>query len=220
MKFSAKGSKDFEAAPAGNFVAICNAIIDLGMQPGRGQYPDPKPQVYLRFELPTERVTFTKDGASIEGPMSIGRDFTASMSEKANLRKFVESWFGKKFPGDEAASNFDFRQLLGRKCLVNITHTEKAGKTYANIANATPIPKGMPAEHKQHNESLFFDLGDSSTHKAFDKLPEWLRKKIDARIEEDAKPQNGSAPPADDDDYGQHLGTKNTDNDFDKDIPF
>lgn len=221
MKFSAKGSKDFEAAPAGNFVAICNAIVDLGVQPGRGQYPDPKPQVYLRFELPTETVKFVRDGVETVGPMSIGRDFTASMSEKANLRKFVESWFGKKFPSDDAAASFDFKQLLGRKCLVNITHTEKGGKTYANIANATPIPKGMPAEYKQHNDSLFFDLTDPSTHKAFEKLPEWLRKKIDGRIEEDAKSNGNGHVPEGDDDYAAHLANKGKrDPDFDDDIPF
>lgn len=220
MKFSAKGSKDFEAAPAGNFIAICNAIVDLGVQPGRGQYPDPKPQVYLRFELPTERVKFNKDGVESEGPMSIGRDFTASMSEKANLRKFIESWFGKKFPGDNAAADFDFRQLLGRKCLLNITHTEKKGKTYANIANATPIPKGMPADYKQHNESLFFDLTDTSTHTVFDNLPKWLREKIDNRIEEGDEDDDSANDG--DDGYAQHLAGKGRPqhDEFNDDIPF
>ena len=71
----------------------------------------------------------------------IGRTFTASMSEKANLRKLIESWFGKKFPNDEAAADFDCTKLLGYKCLLNVTHTEKGQKTYANVANATPIPK-------------------------------------------------------------------------------
>lgn len=223
MKFSAKGSSNFEAAPAGNFAAICNAVIDLGMQPGRGQYPDPKPAVYIRFELPTKRTKYQKDGVEIEGPMSIGRDFTASMSEKANVRKFIESWFGKKFANDTAAADFDFKKLLGCKCLLNITHTEKGGKTYANIANATPIPEGMPTDFKQYNESLFFDLADNSTHKVFDKLPEWLRKKIDARIDEEQKPASGGAL-GDDEDYAAQLANKGSsgggDFDPDRDIPF
>src|SRR5687768_6847948 len=107
MKFPAKASVDFAAVPAGNHVAICNAVVDLGMQPGSGMYPDPKHQVYVRFELPTERVKYVKDGNEVEGPMSIGKTFTASMSEKANLRKFIESWFSKKFQNDNAASDFD-----------------------------------------------------------------------------------------------------------------
>lgn len=200
MKFAAKASADFQICPAGNHIAICNAIVDLGLQPGRGQYPAPKPQVYLRFELPTERISYEKDGKQIEGPMSIGRDFTASMGEKANLRKFIESWFGKRFPSDEAAADFDCKQLLGRKCLLNVTHTEKGTKVYANIQNATPIPKGMPAEFAQHNRSLYFDLS-APDQIAYQSLPEWIRKKIDGRLQEEPRKtgaQDERTPPPED----------------------
>lgn len=186
MKFAAKATADFAVVPAGNHVAICNAIVDLGLQPGSGMYPDPKPQVYLRFELPTERITYQKDGRDVEGPMSIGATYTASMSEKANLRKLIESWFGKKFPNDDAAADFDCKALLGRKCLLNVTHKEKGQKTYANIANATPIPKGMTADYSQHNPSIYFSL-EAPDQAAYDKLPEWLRNKIDARITDEPK---------------------------------
>jgi hypothetical protein len=210
MKFPAKASVDFEIAPAGNHVAICNAVIDLGMQKGTALYPDPKHQVYLRFELPNETLTYVKDGKEISGPMSIGRRFTASMSAKANLRKFIESWFGKAFPTDEAAADFDMAKLLGYKCLLNVTHTEKpGGKTYANISNATPIPKGMPVEFEQHNKSLFFDLDDKNED-VFRSLPEWLQKVINERV---APPTTSQAKAA------ANNGGAN-DVPFDDDIPF
>src|SRR5258706_15370007 len=101
MKIPAKSQTDFEVVPAGNHLAICNAIVDLGMQPGSGMYPDPKPQLYLRFELPAKQITYQKDGKDLTGPMSIGRSLTASMSEKANLRKIIESWQGAAFPSDD-----------------------------------------------------------------------------------------------------------------------
>lgn len=196
--------------PAGNHIAICTGVIDLGIQPGSGMYPDPKHQVYIRFELPTESVTYEKDGKPVTGPMSVGRTFTASMSEKANLRKFIESWFGKKFPTDDAAADFDVKTLLSRKCLLNVTHTEKGQKVYANIANATPIPKGMNSEYPQHNASVYFSLA-SSDQATYDKLPKWIREKIDGRIVEEEKRSNPTEsfdernpPPAD----------------FDDDIPF
>ena len=181
MKFAAKASADFEIVPSGNHVALCNAVIDLGVQPGSGMYPDPKHQVYIRFELPTERVTYQKDGKDLEGPMSIGRSFTASMSEKANLRKFIEGWFGKKFPSDEAAADFDIANILGKKCLLNVTHTEKGQKVYANVTAAAPIPRGMTAEYAQHNASLYFSLDDPDP-KVFEKLPKWIKEKIEGRI--------------------------------------
>jgi hypothetical protein len=209
MKFPAKASADFEIVPSGNHIAICNAIVDLGLQPGSGQYPEPKRQVYVRFELPTERIKYKKDGADLEGPMSIGRSFTASMSEKANLRKFIESWFGKKFPTDDAAADFDLFNLLGRKCLLNVTHAEKAAKTYANIQNATPIPKGMTADYPQHNESLYYSLDDHN-QQTFMALPEWLRKKIDGRIR---MPESERIP-----DDEPAMATSGED--FDDDIPF
>lgn len=184
MRFPAKQTADFEICPAGNHVGICNAIIDLGMQRGTAMYPNPKRQVYIRFELPGERIKYVKDGKEIEGPMSIGTTMTASMSEKANLRKLLESWNGKKFSSDEKAAEFDLKVLLGRRCLLNVTHTEKGQKTYANIQNATPLPKGMISNEKQHNPSLYFSL-DEPDSTAFNALPDWLKKKINERLPEE-----------------------------------
>lgn len=205
MKFAAKQTTDFEIVPTGNHVAICNAVIDLGMQPGSVQYPSPKRKVYLRFELPDERTTYTKDGKEVEGPMSIGTTFTASMNEKANLRHFVESWFGKKFPNDGAAEAFDFAAVIGRACLLNVTHTEKGGKTYANIGNATPMLKGMTPSRPQHNPPLYFSL-DEPDEKTFAALPKWLQEKIQTRLPE---PETLPSSPQ-----------KATDDEFNDDIPF
>jgi hypothetical protein len=185
LKFPAKHSGDFEIVPAGNHVGICNAIADLGLQPGSALYPNPKHQVYIRFEIPSEQVTYQKDGKELTGPMSIGSTMTASMSEKANLRKFIESWFGKKFPSDDVAGDFDLKLLLGKRCLLNITHTEKGQKIYANVVNATPLPKGMASTEAQHNASIYFSL-DAPDPNALSALPEWLRKKIEARLPDGA----------------------------------
>lgn len=207
MKFPAKPSTDFTAAPAGNHLAICNAIVDLGLQPGSKMYPDPKHKVYIRFELPGERVRYTKDGQEVEGPMSIGVTFTASMSAKANLRKFVESWRGASFT-DAQAEDFDFNKLLGQRCLLNVTHTEKDGKVYANIKTATPLPKGMNSTEPQENPSLFFDLS-APDPKTFAALPEWLRRKIESRI----RPEQHDADPGYDKDDVAPA-------ELDDDIPF
>jgi hypothetical protein len=199
MKFPAKGGADFAIVPAGNHVAICNVIVDLGMQPGSAAFPQPKHQVYVRFELPGEIIEYEKDGEKLKGPMSIGRTFTASMNAKASLRKFIESWFGKPFPSDEAAEDFDFSKVLGRRCLLNVTHTDKGEKTYANIQAATPLPKGMKSDEAQHNASLFFDL-NSPDQTAFDALPKWLKEKVEKRLDDKPdEPFNDELPPLHDD---------------------
>ena len=189
MKFPAKTSVDFEIAPAGNHVAFCIGCVDLGIQPGRGQYPAPRHEVYLKFELCNERITYTRDGQQVEGLITIGRTFTASMNEKANLRKFIEGLCGKNFPTDAAAEAFDLKHLVGRQFLLNVTHFDRGGKIYANVSSAAPLPKGMPATEKQHNPSQYFDLTDPS-ESVFDALPKWLKEKISSRIDDQE-----SAPP-------------------------
>jgi hypothetical protein len=201
MKFQAKGGSDFKIPPAGNHVAICNMVVDLGIQPGRGQFPEPRPEVYIRFELPNEQHTYKdKEGREVTAPMVIGQTFTASMSTKANLRKFIESWRGENFAKDEEAAAYDFVKLPGKKCLLNVIHVERSGKTYANIKSATPMPKGMTDASKQHNPTVYFSL-EAPVDKDFDKVPQWLQKKIRERIPEDKAIDSGVSVPegADDD---------------------
>lgn len=194
MKFPAKhGGGDYTPVPAGTHSAICTAVVDLGLQPGSVMYPDPRHQVYLRWELPDEQISYEKDGARITGPMTIGRTFTASMGQKANLRKFVEGWRGKAFADDDAAGAFDLTTLLGTRCLLNVTHTEKGEKTYANVMSASPLPKSMQSTASQTNESLCFSL-DAPNETTYQKLPGWLREKIANRIMPTAAPPPAAAP--------------------------
>lgn len=206
MKFPAKHSEDFAPVPAGSHIAICNGCIDLGLQPGSAQYPEPKHQVYIRFELPGERIKYKKDGQDIEGPMSIGRTFTASMGSKASLRKFIEGWRGAAFT-DAQAADFDLQKLLGQRCLVSVTHNTKGDKTYANLLGAMPLPKGMTSTEPQHNPSLYFSL-DEPDAQALTQLPEWLRKKISERLE----PEQHDADPG----YAKEDAAV----ELDDDIPF
>ena len=98
LKFPAKsGAGDFEPVAAGTHIAICDMVVYLGVQPGSGMYPKPKPQVFIRFELPNERIDFEKDVKKMNGPAVIGKRYTASMNEKATLRKDLEGWRGKSF---------------------------------------------------------------------------------------------------------------------------
>jgi hypothetical protein len=179
MKLPTSGG-DFKIAPAGNHLAICNAVVDLGIQPGSGKFPDPKHQIYIRFELPDEPVEYEKDGQKISGPASLGATYTASMGEKANLRKLVQGWRGATMT-DAQAADFDLQKLLGQKCLLNVVHKDSGGKTYANILGATPLPKSMKSDVAQANPSLYFDL-DKPNAEVFAKLPKWLQDKITTRL--------------------------------------
>lgn len=172
------GSGDFKSVPAGSHIAVCNLVADLGLQPGSGMYPSPKHQVYIRFEVPAERVQYERDGKQLDGPVVIGNVYTASMHEKANLRKSLEGWRGRKFT-DEEAERFDVASILGKPCMLSVIQNEKNGKIYSNIAGISSLPKGIAAP-KPESDLLYY-ADDYRDH--FNKLPEWLRKKIDSQLE-------------------------------------
>jgi hypothetical protein len=171
------GGGDFKRLPAGSHIAVCNLVADLGIQPGSGQYPDPKRQLLIRWEVPEERVEYEKDGQRMEGPQTISRTFTASMNEKAGLRKLLESWRGRKF-SDEEAGAFDVSSILGKACLLSVSETTKGEHTYANVGNVSPLMKGMAAP-KAENEPIYYGPDSPRT---FEKLPKWVKEKIEKQL--------------------------------------
>jgi hypothetical protein len=196
------GGGNFTSVPAGSHIAVCNLVADLGLQPGSVNFPQAKRQVYIRFEVPAERVEYERDGKKREGPVVIGSTYTASMHEKSNLRKQLEGWRGKKF-NDEEAERFDVASILGKACMLSIVENVKGDKVYSNIAGIGSLPRGIPAP-KAENELLYYAEDDKSQ---LSKLPEWLQKKIAAQIVEDYSPVQQKG-------YGD--GTEITD----EDIPF
>lgn len=199
LSVSDKGGKEFKPVPAGTHRAVCTMVVDMGVQPSARFTP--KPKVYVRFELPDERTEWTdKDGNKHEGPMVIGKQYTASLSEKANLRRDLEGWRGKLFTDDELKA-FDLKNILGAPAMIGVTHNVSGGKTYANLATIMGLPKGME-KPKAAGELITYDL-DQHDEAAYQKLPGWLQEAIKERVSSDTArtvAANGSSAPEFDDD--------------------
>jgi hypothetical protein len=209
LTFKARaGSGDFTPIPSGSHVAICDIVADLGLQPGSALYPAPKQQVYIRFQIPAERVQFEKDGKKIDGPAVIGQAFTASMNEKATLRKHLQGWRGKQFT-DEEAEKFDVAGVLGKGCMLSVVHNVKGDKVYANIGSISALPKGVKAPIPE-SEPLYYAKDDM---RCYAQLPEWLRTKIDNQLLKQPQPNPAAASGPDGWDGGDPGIT-------DDDIPF
>ena len=192
------GAKDFDPVPAGSHIAVCDMKVDLGMQPGTGAFPKPKRKVYLRFQLLHERVEYEKDGKKFNSPRMIGKTYTASMHEKANLRHDLESWRGRQFT-DAEAGTFDVDTVLGKPCMLMVMHSKKEKRTYANISGLGPLPKGInPRTIISEGEPILYTPDNTSTYV---RLPEWLQQKIDDQIVQEpataaaARPSPDSEPP-------------------------
>lgn len=179
---------DFKKMPPGIHAAVCDQVISVGLQRGTWAGKDKvQPKVYLRFEVPAERLEYEKEGEKVNRPMSIGVLLTNSLSEKATLRKFLESWRGREFNGTEL-KNFDLMQVLGKPCMLTVEHNEGPDKTYANIkAISRFFPEIVVAgqrvpvtEPKAEMELLAYDPDFEPG--AYDKLPDWLKKKVDERV--------------------------------------
>lgn len=175
---SDSGGGDFKRVPAGVFAARCWSMVDLGTQ--RVEYQgDVKYQrkVQIGWELFGEdengEALVTDDGL----PMVISKRYTLSLSPKSRLRPDLEAWRGRPF-SDEEAKGFDLHALIGAPCMINVTHTERNGKTYSNVASLTPIPKALrdtlPADG---NEPRFYVISDRD-NAVFQSFHEKLRETI------------------------------------------
>lgn len=179
-------SRDYEQAPAGNHLARCYMVIDLGRQKTQFQGTESiKRQLLLGFELSQELMA---DGR----PFAVSNTYSFSLGAKANLRRVLEGWRGKPFT-DEELSGFDVSVLAGKPCMVQVSHrTAASGKTYTNIQTVAGLPKGLQAPEAINDTIVYspYDHNDA----AWAKLPNWIRRRIEARVVEDG----GNSQPFDD----------------------
>jgi len=186
---------NFEPVPAGSYATVCDQVVDLGLQPG-GQY-DPKHKIYIRFQVPSERVHWkNKEGVESEGPMVIGRTFTLSLGEKSHLRPFLESWRGRAFTSEELRG-FDITTVIGVPAMISVIHEKtQDGRKFAKIASAMGLPKGI--QKPQHEgELLCYDCDDADPA-VFAKLSKFIRGKIENRLTpEEVIHQMASTPETD-----------------------
>lgn len=172
MKWSDSGGKEFEQAAAGNHVARCIGMIDIGTQEnsyeGKTTYAR---KIVLRFELPNEVM---QDGDYAGKPFIVGKYYTASLSEKANLRKDLESWRGRPFTQEELMG-FDSKNILDKPCMVNVVHTDKKK---AKIASIAPIPRGLEIPPRV-NDILYLSLErDEFKRDVFEGLSDYWKGEI------------------------------------------
>lgn len=129
-------------------------------------------KILLIFELPNERVM--QDGAKAQ---TVSKEFTCSLSEKANLRKVLESWRGRPFTKEEL-EGFDVMNVVDVPCMINVIHKQSgAGKTYADIAAITSLPKGTQPLPRV-NELVRYEI-EHGRNDVFKSLPEFIQKKIE-----------------------------------------
>jgi hypothetical protein len=127
-----QNKSDFKPAPEGLHQAACVDVVDLGLKDTPwGQ----KPKIRLWWQIEAR----DEDGKRF----AVAKDYTASLSTKANLTRDLESWRGRPFTEQEL-EGFDVESCLGANCQVQVAHNlGKNGTVWANVMAVVPIGKGM-----------------------------------------------------------------------------
>lgn len=172
---------EFEIIPAGLTPAVCIGYAELGNQEG------------FEGKLQQKILLCFKTDAG-----QISKEYTASFNSKANLRKDIEGWRGKKFGDEIYQTGFDLNNLINKKCTLNITHkTSKAGNDYAIIAGINPEMNGLEYPIMDDKEKVVFAFEHPTKQAEYSALPEWIQNKIQTAPEFNMA-FNGGDPFADD----------------------
>ena len=142
MSIVAKKAPQREQVPAGSHVARCIKIIHFGTAIESNHLGErvQRNTVRLTWEIPGEMRTFDEEQGP--QPMSISKDYTLSLHEKANLRADLEGWRGQGFTPDEL-EGFDILNVQGQPCMLSIIHvpSKKTGNIYARIVGVRDYPR-------------------------------------------------------------------------------
>lgn len=168
MKIKDRAKPKTPTIEPGVYMALCVGVIDLGEQYSE-KYKNYSNKVQIVWELPTETVEV--DGK--QEPKQLSKEFAVATKSGCKLRSCIESWVGRKMD-DEAFSEFDLFDLIGRPCQLNVLNSESG--EYSNVDNVIPVPKGMP-DMTSDTPTIRWDM-DAWDNAVFDKLPEWVKDKI------------------------------------------
>lgn len=187
------GSSTFKPVPSGMHLARCYRIVDMGTQSTtwKGQTKQQQ-KVMLQFEVHSEDADGNPVVTDKGEPMSISKNFTASLGENAILRQELENWRSRAFTADEL-KGFQLKNVLGVWAMLSVVKEQgNDGNEYTNISSINPVSSqikksGLP---EGHNELKIFDLENPDMalfetfgNKIKEKIqstPEWSKKILPA----------------------------------------
>jgi hypothetical protein len=198
MALIAKESGDggsFTPVPDGTHLARCYRIIDMGTQKTEFEGKVKLlPKVMIQFEVHGEDAEGNPIITGKGEPMSISKNYTLSLADKATLRKDLQTWRGKEFTADELRG-FELKNILGAWAMISVvSKAGNNGKEYTNIAGVMSVPSaikkaGLP---KHHNDLKLFSI-DEPDMGLFDTFSNSIKAKIEGSPEWQAR--KGTAIP-------------------------
>lgn len=168
MKIKDRAKPALPPIPAGQYLAVCVGVFDLGEQYSE-KFKSYSPKLMITFDIPA--VTIEVDGK--QEPRQLSREFTISGKNNSKLRAFISSWNGAQY-SDEAFGEFDPLTQIGKPAMINVLLNETG--EYANIDTIMPLFPGLPVPTTTTPLKVW-DM-DKWDDKAFGELPGWVQEKI------------------------------------------
>ena len=209
------GEGSFTPVPPGMHLARCYRIVDLGTQKSEYQGQIKYLQkVMIQFEVHGEddkgKALVTNKGE----PMSISKNYTLSLAEKATLRKDLQAWRGRDFTPEELRG-FELKNILGAWAMISVAKSiGNNGKEYTNIMSVNPVPasikkSGLP---EAHNKAAIFAI-ENPDMELFETFSNGLQDKIRSSPEWQAREGKKSGE-------DRHETQGSSFDDMNDDIPF
>jgi len=200
----------FTPVPPGMHLARCYRIVDLGTQ--KSEYQGEVKYLHklmIQFEVHGEddsgKPLLTAKGE----PLSISKNYTNSLGEKATLRKDLAGWRGRDFDPKELRG-FELKNILGHWAMLSVAKSiGNNGKEYTNIMSVNPVPAaikkaGLP---QGFNNPSIFSL-DEPDMVLFETFSRSLKEKIQSAPEWQQRSELANEPP------------RSNNDGLDDDIPF
>lgn len=197
--------------PSDTYTAFISAVVDFGTQ----DVPDFKDRTKIKQQRQVRVGFVIPDLVDKDGRFRMtGRTYTASLDEKAGLRKLIHAAEGRIF-ADDAVANYDLERLLRRPVLLSIVQKPRNdGKgVYSQIDSVMALPRGINAKAPESVDYLYYSIDDHGT--PGDDVPKWMREEISKSYQfRGAAPSSGArrasdypaVPPAGSaDDFDEHA---------------
>jgi hypothetical protein len=135
--------KGFVPAPQGMHNAVLCDVVDMGIRPNPHEPGKTQHKVRLTWQIDEMNPSYGRRHEA-------SAFYTASLNEKANLRKVLKAWLNKN--DKELDAGIDLDKLIGTPAQIQVTHRiASSGKTYANVVAVVPLMRGMQALSVSHD---------------------------------------------------------------------
>lgn len=153
-----------EPVPTGVSLAVCANVFDIGWHKGFEGRPQWK--VVILWELEKRRSSGER--------FLVMKKYTASLAERADLLRDLESWRGAPFTPEEL-KGFDLEDLRGAPCQLNlVAQTSGEGRIFAEVASIMRLQRGQTPLKPETPLSY---------------IPEWVRKMAAEQLQASHEPE-------------------------------